>query len=474
MMNGDIIEMRMGRGVVSRRKRGTSRKRSVVYKFSERRKHVEVKEVSLLREVLEIQSHSRQTERMTKYLMQKAYALGADTVEIHQGNVYVTKGNTLWYPCIVAHTDTVHSIVPDDEYMVAFTKGKYFAWNPKKNVEQGVGGDDKVGIYVALAALRDFEHIKMAFFRDEEVGCQGARLAKEDFFKDVRYVLECDRRGNDDFVYDIGGPLQSKAFKKAVSPILQKHGYKFSLGIMTDIDELKDIVPVCMANMSCGYYNPHSSKEFVDVVDVERARSLVYDIFQTLDAKRWDHTVRGKFRSVYYGNSYEDWDYSSWYNESTGSHSGWRNQTNPKEKESEKSDSIIRIIERSSAIAIPETIPLPGVNEKEGVIFDKSQNNGPGVYEVVGFFDVLIEPTTKFIREQIQLPSHITCSLVENEENIIMASIEIELGVKDFDSLVDAENWGENESQLLSTKYELFPSGVQAYRAASNSVVAPY
>ena len=65
-------------------------------------------------------------------------------VEIKNNNIYVTKGKNNTYPCIVAHTDTVHEI--HKHYRVFDDNGCIFAFNQETGEQVGVGGDDKVGI----------------------------------------------------------------------------------------------------------------------------------------------------------------------------------------------------------------------------------------------------------------------------------------------------------------------------------------
>ena len=59
------------------------------------------------------------------------------------GNVYATKGVAEYYPCVVAHTDTVHDI---DKIFVKEKDGNLYALN-EHNMKTGIGGDDsRVGL----------------------------------------------------------------------------------------------------------------------------------------------------------------------------------------------------------------------------------------------------------------------------------------------------------------------------------------
>jgi tripeptide aminopeptidase len=230
---------------------------------------------------------------MNSLIIRRAQEMGA-TIEEHKGNLYIVKGRADLYPCIVAHTDTVHRILPDKEYRVRYAKGQYFAFNHVKGEMTGIGGDDKVGIFIALSMLEQFEVGKVAFFRDEEVGCVGSRLANMSFFEDVAFVLECDRLGNQDFVKSIyGTELYGDDFGKAVAPLLKRHGYREHRGGITDVGELKENgLGVACANMSCGYYNPHTKHEYIDYKDMRRCMDLVRDIWRNLGTTKWEHEYK--------------------------------------------------------------------------------------------------------------------------------------------------------------------------------------
>lgn len=267
----------------------------------------------LFQDILETQSASGDVSLMTNLIVKYATEFGA-TVDVRDGNVYVTKGNPLanGYPCIVSHTDTVHNIVPDEQYSIGYDRknGIIYGYNPVKRIFTGIGGDDKVGIYIALAAVRDFTGIKACFFRDEEIGCIGSGLADLSFFSDCMYILQCDRKGNSDFVNRISStPISSKEFQDDVAGIIRTYGYQFHDGGMTDVYKLTTRqVGISTANMSCGYYNPHSSDELISVDDVNNTMRMVYEILWTLD-KRYEHKVD----TPVYTNKKYYYDYDDWY-----------------------------------------------------------------------------------------------------------------------------------------------------------------
>lgn len=235
----------------------------------------------LLLEVLSVQSHSRECDNMQSFILDHVCKLDDVIVDFDElGNIYITKGESSSYPCIVSHMDTVHKILPDDQYKVIYDDDHAFAYNPILKELTGIGGDDKVGVYICLQMLADLEYCKVAFFVDEEIGCIGSESADMSFFRDVRFVLQCDRKGNSDFVYNIlGTDLYDEQFFNDIIDIIPKYGYGEHTGGLTDVYTLAENgVGVAVANMSCGYYNPHSDDEIVCISDVENCREMVYEI----------------------------------------------------------------------------------------------------------------------------------------------------------------------------------------------------
>ena len=84
-------------------------------------------------------------------------------------NIYCTKGETETYPCVVAHTDTVHNNTYIDvrtelkENSKGVLKEAYKGYN-KIGKPTGIGGDDKAGVFACLTLLTELPVLKAAFF----------------------------------------------------------------------------------------------------------------------------------------------------------------------------------------------------------------------------------------------------------------------------------------------------------------------
>ncbi len=176
-----------------------------------------------------------------------------------------------------------------------------FAYSPKSKAQQGLGADDKNGLWIALELLAERDVLKCAFFVGEEVGCVGSRQADMDFFKDVLYCIEPDRRNGGDLITEISGPICSQDFVDALG--YEQFGYEPTDGLMTDVETLcENGVGVSCINISCGYYNPHTDQECTVWSELKNALDFARHICATL-IDRYPHE---------YTDAWSAWD-DGWY-----------------------------------------------------------------------------------------------------------------------------------------------------------------
>lgn len=237
--------------------------------------------MELLHELYAMHSPSGKTDAMMSLIERKCAAIEGVSIKKEKGNLYATKGEGATYPCIVCHTDEVHT--KRSKGFGIWTIGDiWFGFDTRGKKQAGIGADDKNGIWVALKMLESEKVCKAAFFRDEEIGCAGSREADMDFFADCRFVLQCDRKGAHDFIVNASWTqLCDEDFPKRCG--IEEFGYKPADGMMTDVMELKEAgLAVCAANISCGYYNPHTDNETTDIKELENCLALVRHIFATI------------------------------------------------------------------------------------------------------------------------------------------------------------------------------------------------
>lgn len=240
--------------------------------------------MKLLQQLYKITSKSGMEDRIKAFVLDylKDVDLSATTDNI--GNIFITKGVSESYPCIAAHLDEIHppcerEVVVDGD--IVYTVDKL--WN-----RVGCGADDKNGLWIIMNILKTEPVLKVALFVQEErdgdqAGCRGAIACDLSFFDDVRYVIECDRKGSSDVVSIGKGETLLCDPDFIPQSILQKYGYEMVTGGKTDVVELKmrglDI-PVC--NISCGYYNAHKNSEYTKFSELQNSLSFVRDILQSI------------------------------------------------------------------------------------------------------------------------------------------------------------------------------------------------
>jgi len=241
--------------------------------------------------ILKTESESHNCEGMAALMVDLLHKAGAQVWRDSIGNVYAVKGAADVFPCIVAHLDTVHDITGEEITPVEIG-GRVMGVHASSMDQTGIGGDDKCGLYAALYCLTALPSCKVALFVDEEVGCIGSSSADMGFFDDVSFVLQADRRGGRDFVTSIGGlPLSSAEWLAAIKPLLDNHGMTCTAGAMTDVESLRDNgVGVCVANMSAGYYEPHTSGEYIHLAELSNVCALMLSICQQHGHKRWKYS----------------------------------------------------------------------------------------------------------------------------------------------------------------------------------------
>ena len=251
-------------------------------------------------EILQVQTVSYEQFRMFAKIIREVKSIPECNFYTHNGNIYITKGEADGYPCLVAHMDTVHDMVED--LTPVRIDGNIIGVNQVTMMQTGIGGDDKVGVFIALECLRLFDPIKVAFFRDEETGCEGSYEADMAFFDNCNFVLQCDRQGNEDFVVNAAGvELSSFKFQMQIAPLLDTFNYQMTSGLMTDVMALKDCGLSCSAaNISCGYFNPHTDHEYVNIDSVENCFNLVISIIDQMGNTKFPHMLEepGHWRSA--------------------------------------------------------------------------------------------------------------------------------------------------------------------------------
>lgn len=244
----------------------------------------------LLENLLLIQSSPDNNIKMSHYLCKILRTHKIPYRIDNTGNIIARKGTLApgeYYPTIVAHYDTVHDLVTD--YTVQKTRTTHN--KTRYSSPTGVGGDDKVGLALALWIAITKPKIKLVFTVGEESGCIGANALTPEDFTDSGYLIEPDRRGNTDLITSYMGSTTANAdFHSIAKEAAFTHGYREESGLVTDVFELQSNgVDLSAINLSVGYYEPHSNKEYVILEDAIRSLHIIRTIINKAGYNRFDH-----------------------------------------------------------------------------------------------------------------------------------------------------------------------------------------
>lgn len=202
---------------------------------------------------------------------------------------------------LAAHMDTVFKQPPEE---IFFDPVKNVMWSP-----DGLGADDRAGVFAIIQIIRAGYRPHIIFTTDEEVGGRGATaLAVLDCpFKDLKYIIELDRRGSNDCVfYD----CENQKFNDYV----ENFGFEYNFGSYTDICEFCPSWKVAGVNLSIGYRDEHTYSEVLFVGQmfstIEKVKKMLEDAANLKEPFEYIPTIH---RYTYaYG-----WDFDTKFNGQT-------------------------------------------------------------------------------------------------------------------------------------------------------------
>jgi putative aminopeptidase FrvX len=203
-----------------------------------------------------------------------------------------------------AHMDTVRGVLKDRKLID--DKGVIMS-------DKGVlGADDRAGIAIILTVLRNLKklnfngNIKVAFSREEEIGCKGVDKIDPKWYEGTDLAIVCDRRGNRDIVVGCGMAFCSNEvgfFMEDVGKMLDMD-YRCVEGGISDAMVFAQ-EGINSINLSVGYMNEHTDREFVVINDMRDTVRLVLQTIAVINS--FSHT----FGEVPYDNRWaKSWGYA--------------------------------------------------------------------------------------------------------------------------------------------------------------------
>ena len=302
-INGEVVDTKTGEVLsnsTSEEKRPMTEAEAREYVANLPFKYADVKE---LYEVMQVPSYSRNEYRMALFIILWARKNGIDYDYDKKGNIYLTKGKLEegeYYPCVTSHMDTVQdkakpyalagAELPLRTRRVTSTVNEKEVRHEIFIDGQGIGADDKLGVYISLQLMKHFDKIKAAFFVEEEVGMCGSKELKAEFFDDVAYVIGWDSPELFRAAYKCSGTQLFSAdfYKNHLKPVTDKWGFKdsyFHSEPFTDVIQIREKTNVMCMNFGNGGWLAHSTTEYLVIEHVDHAVGMGIDIIQSIGNK---------------------------------------------------------------------------------------------------------------------------------------------------------------------------------------------
>ena len=213
------------------------------------------------------------------------------------GNLYVTKSKSSQSTlnCVIAHLD-INQSVKTENFSVVEAGDFIVGINNDTGHQIGLGHDDKTGVYFALKALSKFDNIKCFFPLDEEIGCKGSRESNDEFFENVGFMVQLDRRGyNEISQYTNGHSTVTSKTKLILAPILARYNFIWADTISTDVGVLIQKYGIQGTNISCGYMNEHRDNETLNVLRYETCEKFAMSILSKTNDVYYHMPIEKKY-----------------------------------------------------------------------------------------------------------------------------------------------------------------------------------
>ena len=276
------------------------------------------KELALLKDLYKIRSYSGSEEPMRKLIRKTLNGLNIQFIE-QDGNIlglnypnkpllnaHMDMVNTGWgyedvnYPpdlfkidnkaCIRLYRkeNTKNTITSNLASMSYWDRWREQSKNSlpsyNKETQVSLGADDKNGIWVILSLLAEGFEFNFAFFHGEEVGCVGSKKAMSNpvigmfIERNCPYAITIDRRNSGDIIG--WGQRYCVTLDDRLETFSNKHGFNYvcASGLSSDAGPISQ---ACEAvNISCGYYEPHTYREYTNLNELWNTRQFVKKVLE--------------------------------------------------------------------------------------------------------------------------------------------------------------------------------------------------
>lgn len=261
----------------------------------------------LLLSIFKIGSPSYKETAIASFVKEVLSINGIDFAIDIKGNIYNISNENM--PLLSAHMDTVQK--EEDRLLAEFCRIRTYPDGKKILKGLGIiGGDDKCGVYIILEMLKSHKNLNFIFSVEEEVGGRGiSSFVNERDFSKIPYGIVLDRRYGTDIICEKNN-YGTKEFENDLATIGKKYNYSPASGTFSDANSISSFMSC--ANLSVGYYQPHSTHEYVSLEDLEKAIKYTEEIIMAI-SKRYE-TPKTKVTSTpSHGTYWDGYDYDEDY-----------------------------------------------------------------------------------------------------------------------------------------------------------------
>ncbi len=209
------------------------------------------------------------------------------------------KGDEFIPVVLVAHLDTVHQkskskFYAPSEPTIYYDADQRVLWSP-----DGLGADDRAGVFAALELVRKF-NVAVLFTHGEESGGTGAKAfttAYPDRTKDYKMMIQLDRRGRRDAVFYSNNSTDFHDY-------IVEAGFVKAFGSFSDISIIAPKWRINSVNLSVGYEDEHTKTEhlFVDhlLETISKVSNLLDQPILEFKYEAWSYGYNSYNKGSYY------------------------------------------------------------------------------------------------------------------------------------------------------------------------------
>ena len=177
------------------------------------------------------------------------------------------------YDSYVNYSSTMIDEEEERDISIYYDQEQKVMWSP-----DGLGADDRVGVYMILSLIKDGFRPYILFTTDEESGGAGASKFSAVYRKllektKIKYMIQLDRCGfNDCVFYD----CDNQEFEHYINTF----GWETARGTFSDISIICPATGLAGVNLSVGYFYEHTNTEMLNMYIVNRNYDIICEMIE--------------------------------------------------------------------------------------------------------------------------------------------------------------------------------------------------